>query len=173
MAPLRIATDDYERIATVIAGSLRRISPGLSHAQVEDVTQRALVGLIQHRDRHEGVDGYSPSYLRKAAYHALIDELRQTRRQPYSELEEQTLALPSTQPGPEELSAGREIGEAIRECLSRLPPPRRLALSLVLLGHTVPEVAELGGWDAKQAENLVYRGRKDVKACLREKRIEP
>ena len=172
MPPSYIAVDDHEQQRKVIANSLRRISPGLTSAQRDDITQRTLIGLLQHQNRYEGVEGYSPSYLRKAAYHALIDELREVRG-PEVELEEDLAVLPSRRPGPEQWSVGREIGEAIRECLSHLPAPRRLALSLVLLGHTVPEVATLGGWDAKKAENLVYRGRKDIKKCLQGKGIEP
>ncbi len=173
MAPSHIAADDYEQLREVIASSLWRISPTLSATQREDVIQRSLLGLLQHRNRHEGVEHYSTSYLRQAAYHALIDELREANRRPEVELEESSVVLPSKKPGPDQWSLSQEIGQAIRECLRRLPAPRRLALSLVLLGHSVPEVAALGGWNAKKTENLVYRGRRDVKKCLQARGIEP
>lgn len=173
MSTSRIAADDYQRLRSVLVGSLRAIHPRMNSTEREDVAQRALLRLLQHQKKYEGVESYSPSYIRKAAYHALIDELREVRSRPEIDSEENLTVLPSLHPSPAKWTTSRETGQAIRECLRRLPPPRRLALSLVLLGHTVPEVAALRGLEAKQAENLVYRGRKDVKECLRQKGIEP
>ena len=43
---------------------------------------------------------------------------------------------------------------------------RRLAVTLYLQGHTVPEAARILGWAAKRTENLVYRGLADLRQCL-------
>jgi RNA polymerase sigma-70 factor (ECF subfamily) len=50
---------------------------------------------------------------------------------------------------------------------------RRLAVTLHLQGHTVPEAARILDWAAKQTENLVYRGLADLRACLMAKGIRP
>ena len=67
---------------------------------------------------------------------------------------------------PERCAAGREVGRAIRGCLAKLVTPRRLAVTLHLQGHSVPEAAKLLGWGTKRAENLIYRGLVDLRGCL-------
>jgi len=65
------------------------------------------------------------------------------------------------------------VGRAIRDCLLGLVTPRRLAVTLHLQGHTVPQAAEVLGWDAKRTENLVYRGLADLRVCLARKGVTP
>ena len=50
---------------------------------------------------------------------------------------------------------------------------RRLAVTLHLQGHTVPQAARLLDFSPKQTENLVYRGLADLRACLLAKGIRP
>ena len=76
-------------------------------------------------------------------------------------------------PDPERAAGSRRAGEGIRGCLRRLAPDRRVAVVLHLQGHTVREVAEMLGWNAKRADNLVYRGLSDLRKCLTAKGIEP
>ena len=64
---------------------------------------------------------------------------------------------------------GRELGLAIRRCLGRLISPRRKAVTLYLLGYSVPESARMLEWSAKRTENLTYRGLSSLRGCLREK----
>lgn len=80
---------------------------------------------------------------------------------------------PAQLPDPESRSSGREMGRAIRRCLAELIRPRRLAVSLHLQGHRIKEVGELMGWSAKRAENLIYRGLADLRACLEGKGFGP
>ena len=40
------------------------------------------------------------------------------------------------------------------------------AVTLHLQGHRGAETARLLGWSAKRAENLIYRGLADLRACL-------
>ena len=75
-------------------------------------------------------------------------------------------------PTPDAAHEAARAGRAIRECLSGLIPARRQAVAMVLNGHTVPATAGLLGWTLKKAENLVYRGLADLRACLRGKGIE-
>ena len=48
---------------------------------------------------------------------------------------------------------------------------RRLAVTLHLQGHSVPEAARLLDWAVKRTENLVYRGLADLRECLTAKGI--
>ena len=111
----------------------------------------------------QGVPGDEPMYGRAdtPAWHAF----------------EEALAALEACPSPA-LVLGSGMG-AIAAALSLVPPggrlvlPRRLAVTLHLQGHTVPEAGSLLGWNAKRAENLVYRGLADLRDCLAGKGVRP
>jgi RNA polymerase sigma-70 factor (ECF subfamily) len=117
--------------------------------------------------------------VRLAAYCAVVDELRRRRRRGETPLEGDNLGggplavRPATGANPERVCAGRELGEAIRECMRGLARARRLAVTLYLEGHSVPEVSALLGWSNKKAENLVFRGLADLRGRLTARGIEP
>lgn len=140
----------------------------------DDLVQTVLIALMKHHPEHKG--GFTSSYLKKAAYHALVDEIRRQRRQREVsvEVEVDDAAAPrSSAPDPEQRYAGREIGRAIQQCLARLSAARRDAVLLVLLGHSMPEAAKWLGGTTKRIQNLVLRGRADLRKCLLAKGIEP
>ena len=135
--------------------------------------------VMEIQRKKEGTAEFTAFYLRKAAYSALIDEIRRLRRRQEVSLEGETdddepvsydPAAPD--PDPERASAGREVGRAIRDCLGLMVAPRRHAVTLNLQGHSVPDIGKLMGWTAKKAENLVYRGMADLRGCLTSKGIE-
>ena len=78
-----------------------------------------------------------------------------------------------TSDDPERITASRQIGREIVECLSHLNRERRLAVTLYLQGHSVPEAARGLDWPAKRTENLVYRGLANLRACLLRKGLRP
>ena len=82
-------------------------------------------------------------------------------------------SVPAAGPDPAERAAAEEIGRAIRACLARLLPNRRLAVTLYLQGHTGPETASILGWSLKRAENMIFRGLADLRACLTRRGITP
>jgi RNA polymerase sigma-70 factor (ECF subfamily) len=138
----------------------------------------ALLRVMEIQRKKEGAAELNAFYLRRAAYSAMIDEIRRLRRRQEVSLqgggeEDDEVAFDPAAPAPdpERASAGREAGRAIRDCLGRMVPPRRHAVTLNLQGHSVPEIGKLLGWTAKKAENLVYRGMSDLRGCLGEKGI--
>lgn len=139
------------------------------------------MGLLTRSSEHN--QRLPASYLKKVAYHALIDEIRRIRRRRETPLDEEAtttlehdpehltaadgvLPYQDTGPDPERRAAGRELGRWISWCLERLAPTRRDALMLVLMGHTMPEAAAMLGQDLKQIQNRVSRGRRDLRQCL-------
>jgi RNA polymerase sigma-70 factor (ECF subfamily) len=80
---------------------------------------------------------------------------------------------PAAQGDPEATASFRELGSAVRDCLTSAKRERRLAVTLYLLGHSVPDAARILGWDAKRTENLVYRGLADLRQCLVGKGHQP
>jgi RNA polymerase sigma-70 factor (ECF subfamily) len=114
------------------------------------------------------------------AHSALVDEIRRRKRRPELSLEGSSEEGPQARPleprapgNPEADASFRELGAAVRKCLSTAKRERRLAVILYLQGHTVPEAARILGWDAKRAENLVYRGLADLRQCLMGKGHRP
>jgi RNA polymerase sigma-70 factor, ECF subfamily len=156
--------------------AVRRVCPRWLSDRSEDLVQAATLRVLEARPSPEGNPGVSASYLYRVAYTTLVDEIRRLRRRPEAPLDEEGeggVPVPATAPGPEKAYAAKEIGEAIRDCLRHLVRDRRLALTLHLEGHTVPQAAALLDWSAKRTENLVYRGLADLRRCLSEKGFAP
>lgn len=160
--------DDLAQIRDHLTRAVSRVCPHWLADRSEDLVQVALMRVMEICRKGEGTARFNSFYLQRAAYSALIDEIRRLRRRQEVALEGDSPELdPSTDvPDPERHAAGREVGKAIRGCLGRLVAPRRYAVTLHLQGHSVPEAARLLGWSAKKAENLVYRGLADLRACL-------
>ena len=168
---------DFAQLHRDLVRAVDRVCPRWLADRADDLVQVALMRVMEIQRKKEGAAEFSGLYLKKAAYSALIDEIRRLRRRQEVSLEsESEEAGPvfdpaAPQPDPERASAGREVGRAIRDCLGGLVPPRRHAVTLNLQGHSVPEIGRLLGWTGKKAENLVYRGMADLRGCLGEKGI--
>jgi RNA polymerase sigma-70 factor (ECF subfamily) len=176
--PLRLRDDEYALIRGDLVRAVARVCPPWLASRSEDLVQVALMRVLEVHRRNEGNAQLSPFYLRKVAYSALVDEIRRWRRRKEVPLETEDGIDPAAErtsgnPDPEERSGGREVGQAIRDCLGRMVGPRRSAVVLHLQGHSVPEIGKLMGWEAKKADNLVYRGMSDLRECLGSKGVKP
>jgi RNA polymerase sigma-70 factor (ECF subfamily) len=170
---------DFAQLHRDLARAVGRVCPRWMADRADDLVQVALMRVMEIQRRKDGAAEFSSSYLKKAAYSALIDEIRRLRRRQEvsidgGEDEESGPAFDpvAPEPDPERASAGRQAGRAIRDCLGGMVPPRRHAVTLNLQGHSVPEIGRLLGWTAKKAENLVYRGMADLRSCLGAKGIQ-
>jgi RNA polymerase sigma-70 factor (ECF subfamily) len=177
--PLRLREDDYALIRAALVRAVTRICPSWLSSRADDVVQAAMIRVLGIHHRSEGNAQLSPSYLRKVAYSALVDEIRRRRRLNEVPIEmddggiDPAAEQASGIPNPEESSGGREVGKAIRDCLRRMVDARRSAVVLHLQGHSVPEIGKLMGWPGKRADNLVYRGLNDLRECLELKGVTP
>jgi len=133
----------------------------------------ALAKVMAAERGREGTRPLTAFYLHRAAHSALVDEIRRRKRRPEVPLEADTSEgepgariEPVAAGDPEASASFRELGTAVRDCLSAAVRDRRLAVTLYLQGHTVPEAARILGWDNKRTENLVYRGLADLRQCL-------
>lgn len=152
---------------------LHRICPAALSGEVEDLVQAATIR-VWARIESEGNVSLNSSYLWKVAHSVVIDEVRRARWKRETELGEADAVLEGSRTqNPEITVSGLEAGRAIRECLGKLVPPRRRAVTAYLLGHSVPETSRLLGWNPKKAENLVYRGLEQMRRCLRLKGVTP
>lgn len=168
-----LSAQDLAALRAELARAVARLCPSWLSGRAEDLVQVALLRVFEASRKREGNAEFSSFYLKKAAYSAVVDEIRRQRRRPEVSLEEgdaaEERAPAAPEPDPERRSAAREIGQGIHECLGRLIRPRRLAVTLHLQGHSVAETARLLGWPVKKAENLVYRGMADLRSCLEAK----
>jgi RNA polymerase sigma-70 factor (ECF subfamily) len=145
-----------ERIRQVLIRAVQRHCPPALTAHREDLVQMALVRLLE-REPGEGTAARGASYLWRVAYTVVIDEIRRFRRQ-----QRQAGQLGED----ERRTPGPEARSEILDCLGGLQERRRTAVTLHLQGFRTAEVATALGWTEKQAENLVYRGLADLRACL-------
>jgi RNA polymerase sigma-70 factor, ECF subfamily len=166
---------DYVQLRRDLERAVARVCPRHLSDRADDLVQVALLRVMEIDRRSEGKAEFSPYYLKRTAYSALIDEIRRLRRRGEVALENEEGEIEADPgaptPDPERASLGREVGRAIRDCLGRMVPPRRHAVTLNLQGHTVPEIGRVMGWNPKKADNLVYRGMADLRGCLDEKGI--
>jgi len=169
---------DYAQLHRDLVRAVDRVCPRWMADKADDLVQVAMMRVMEIQRKKEGTAELNAFYLRKAAYSAMIDEIRRLRRRQEVSLEggsdeEEAVSYDPAAPDadPERASVGRQVGRAIRDCLRLMVPPRRHAVTLNLQGHSVPEVGRLMGWTAKKAENLVYRGMADLRDCLGTKGI--
>lgn len=161
---------DLEALRRDLKRAVARTCPPWLSDRAEDIVQVALMRVLEIHRKREGNAEFTSFYLRKAAYSAMVDEIRRLRRRQEVPLENESSEVvfePAAESAdPERHAVAREAGRAIRDCLARLVRPRQMAVTLNLQGHSVPDVGRLLGWSTKKAENLVYRGMADLRGCL-------
>jgi RNA polymerase sigma-70 factor (ECF subfamily) len=170
-----LTDEEWEALRGRLKAAVTRACPHWLVEQIEDIVQVVLLQLLDSVKKCEGRRGFSSIYLAKAAHGATVDEIRRRARR--REISEQDMPaagpIVSNAPNPERDSAARELGRGVQDCLARMVYPRRLAVILHLHGCTVRETASRYRWTAKKAENLVYRGLRDLRRCLAAKGFAP
>ncbi len=168
----------FKELRRGMEAAVAKVCPAWLRDRSDDLVQMAMMRLMAIERKSAEPRELKPAYLRKVAYSSMVDEIRRQRRRQEVPLgdddpERPWDVMPSSDPDPEHLHASRQLGEGIRQCLARLIGPRQSAVTLYLQQHTVPEAARLLGWTPKRTENLVYRGLRDLRECLRKKGLEP
>jgi RNA polymerase sigma-70 factor (ECF subfamily) len=148
-----------------LRAAMARACPAELASQREDLVQAALVRVIERERGSEQNVIRTASYLWRMAFTATADELRRRRSEA---VRRQVTDMDTAEP-PEASTPGPELGLGIRDCLSRLAEPRRLAVVLHLQGFRAEEAMRILKWDVKRVQNLTYRGLADLRQCLSEK----
>jgi RNA polymerase sigma-70 factor, ECF subfamily len=167
-------------LAATMARAVRRQCPPWLADQAQDIAQAALAKVVALDKAAEGKRPLTTFYLHRVAHSALVDEIRRRKRRREVSIEAPTEGGDEARPfeprahgDPESHASVRQLGLAIRACLAAAKRDRRLAVTLYLQGHSVPEAARILGWDVKRTENLVYRGLADLRQCLLDKGYRP
>ena len=167
--------DELALLRDRLVAAVRAVCPYWMRNQQQDIVQVAMIAVLKQREKLRERHQFPATYLRKAAYTAVVDELRRRRSRGEVPLDSAVdeLDQAAASVSPERRCSASEIAAGVRACLSRLAPPRRAAVTLHLLGYRVPQIAEKMGWKRKQADNLVYRGMDNLRDCLRRRGLEP
>ena len=168
---MTLRADEVERARAILERAVSRHCPPWLMDHADDLVQTALLKLMDHKG--DELAGLAASYHWRVAYSVIVDEMRRRRRRPEEDLTPHEGRLAASGADPEGLARGRQVRAAIAACLEQMLESRRLGVTLYLQGHSVPEVAGLLGWVRKKAENSVFRGMADLRACLTRKGIEP
>ncbi|MBP7149074.1 MAG: RNA polymerase sigma factor [Acidobacteria bacterium] len=167
---------DLNAIRAELLRAVREQCSAAQASRAEDLVHDVLLRLVERVRQGESSAVRHASYWRRAAYHALVDELRRQRRRRETPLEEagvEQFAAGSPVLDPGRRAASRELGSAIRDCLLGLAEGRRIPVFLHLQGHSVPEASALLGWAAKRTASALFRGLRDLRACLAGKGFAP
>ena len=158
-----------------LAVAVERACPPWIADHSEDIVQVVLMRLSNSMTNRECPREFSTMYLFKAARGAAVDEIRRLyRRREVDSGEDWTVEQArSNDPDPERAALSRDIGRGIRDCLARLRDRRRLAVTLYLRGCTAAETARCMRWTVRVAENLVFRGLRDLRRCLAGRGLMP
>ncbi len=163
---------DVARLRRYLERVIARMCPRWMAGEREDLLQGALIRVMTLANgRHTGP--ISAAYARRVAYTQVVDEIRRRGHHRESSLErlleESDFEVSSPIADPERDTSSRELGLAIQDCVRRLIPSRRRAITLSLMGRKNREIASLMGWNPKRTENLVTRGRAQLRQCLESK----
>ncbi|HSR68850.1 MAG TPA: sigma-70 family RNA polymerase sigma factor [Acidobacteriota bacterium] len=168
--------EEYAELRESLRRAVLRVCPTWLLDKSDDIIQAALMRVMDIQRRSEGQREFRPAYLSKVAHSAMVDKIRKLRRRQEVPLENEegtAMPLPAAVISPEQSTRSVEISRGLQECLKTLIRPRRRAVVMRLLGHTVPEAAERLGWEVKRTENLVYRGLENLRECLKSKGLKP
>lgn len=169
------ADEQHRELRRRLVSAVRAVCPPALLDRQDDLVQAAMIAVLKQEEKHGHSREVPSSYLRRAAYTAMVDEIRRLRSQNEVPLEVEGTAEqnPPDLEDPERRALSNEISNSVRACLQRLATPRRLAVTLHLLSYSVPQIAERFHWNNKQAENLVYRGLGNLRQCLEAKGMRP
>jgi RNA polymerase sigma-70 factor (ECF subfamily) len=95
-----------------------------NRSAAEDVVQEALIKAYQNLKRFRG-EASIYTWLYRIAVNTAHNHLRKLGRRPGVDFEEVAPFIEARQPNPAESAASSELGEAINDAISRLPPRQR------------------------------------------------
>ena len=177
-SPVTMTPAEIAKLRRQLLSAIRRACPAWLASQAEDITQEALVKLLNSLSRIGDENHKLPnSYINKTAYHATIDAIRRQRKF-FNEvsLDDKPLGEyvhSGDSSSPEHACITERIMNSIDRCLEKLTESRQEAVTLKLQGHSVPEISTLMGWSQTKTTNLVYRGMKDMQHGLLKQGLAP
>ena len=157
---------DPAGVLQYVRRTVMRTCPARLLNKAEDIVQAVMLRVLEIQQQQGEIR--TTTYLSRAAYSVLVDEIRRQLKRPESSLEAiESDALDrssSTHSHPSGDLA--DLGDSLRDCLEGLQESRQMAVTLYLQGFTAEEAQRSLGWNLKKVRNLTYRGMADLRSCL-------
>lgn len=141
-----------------------------------DLAQDAFIKVYRNLSQFRGQAAFS-TWLYRVVTNVFLDEMRKRKRRPVvaislddsivTEEGELTRELPSPDPGPEDLSAQREMQQAVRAGMQKLPAEYRVVLILRdLQGYAYDEIASILDINLGTVKSRISRARLALRKVL-------
>lgn len=170
-----LAPEEIERMRLVLLAAISRTCPPWLASQKEDLLQAAFLRLFKIWKTSEESAPPSTSYVWKAAYAVIMDEIRRARVRRERPMDPGGMTVENGHPRarPERQRHAAELRAAIVEGLQTLEPGRRRVVQLYLSGFTLKQSAVVLGWSSKRVDNERYRGLAALRGFLTDKGFSP
>lgn len=148
---------------------------------LDDIEQEVQIKIWRFLEKGKKVENL-PSYIKRVAYTATVDELRKMRKQIPSENIDHLKNIYSFSKSnnidedmklPEFILEEKELKSSLRELIESLGENRKQVLRLYLTGLTVEEISEFFDWDKTKVRHLLYRGINDIKEKIKNEKKLP
>ncbi|MBN1222733.1 MAG: sigma-70 family RNA polymerase sigma factor [Candidatus Aminicenantes bacterium] len=148
---------------------------------IEDIEQEVKFKIWMLLKKGKKVENL-PSYIKRVAYTATVDELRKMKKQnPASEIEthnslysmSRLKELGNAAESPELLLESKETRGFLEDLIDSLRQSRKQVLRLYLMGMSVEEICEFFDWDKTKVRHLLYRGIEDMREKMKSLNVEP
>jgi RNA polymerase sigma-70 factor (ECF subfamily) len=143
------------------------------NAPIEDLAQEAFVRVWRSRQRYRP-DGRFTTYLYRITYHLALNQIRDSRRRPWTSMGGSPGGEPQAEAAPEGM-LGRAGGKAdgavwaarIARALGALPENQRAALVFQHYdGLDLAEIGQILGASPQAVKSLLHRARERMRAML-------
>lgn len=144
----------------------------------EDIEQEVKIKIWSLLKKGKKVENL-PSYIKKVAYTATVDELRKMRKQsPIRKSDHLRDIFSSTKSNnsennnnlPEMLFEEKELKSSLIKLINSLGENRKQVLRLYLNGMSIEEICEFLAWDKTKVRHLLYRGINEIKEKIKDDR---
>tara|TARA_B100001989_G_scaffold19771_1_gene12103 strand:- start:26 stop:559 length:534 start_codon:yes stop_codon:yes gene_type:complete len=170
VATLSIADHNAGRTYTLIRRVIAAACPACLRALQDDLIQKAMLRITCAFEKDQ-TRTLNRTYLRQVARTVLLDEIRRQRhrKRVLADTDHVERSGCERAVDPERAAHTRQVLDAAMRLLDeRLSEHRAEAVLHHLRGRSVREIADRMDIAPKSAENLVYRGLKDLRDGLRE-----
>lgn len=160
----------YERFAGFMTAQIRKYRVGKIGVEVDDVLQETRIKLWKALRSEKNIHYYA-SYIKKIVDTSVIDFFRKYKREEGVYLHEKSLRIAEYTRG-YDADCQMDLKDFVGLAVERLIPSRRDIVRLYLLNMTIDEIALHFHYSLSKTRNLLYRGLKDLRKILVEKRID-
>lgn len=167
--------DIIDKFSTLIRYVILKNLHKTDNIDFEDIEQEIKIKIWQLVKKGKKVEKL-PSYIKKLAYTATVDELRKMRKQaPTKEfknlkniyLDSKSDIIEEGINSPEMLLEEKELKSSLRELIDSLSNNRKQVLRLYMKGMSIEEICEFFNWDKIKVRHLLYRGINDIKEKIK------